>query len=92
MNQFGGSQKAAYNAVLSATKSEIQRLGITAGQYEFDLTVAGVKLGVRGVVVDGVVKIGTFLRPKFRHPNLGDLDLIPFFRLMNCQLALEGIF
>jgi len=60
LNFFGGNQTAAFNAVQSATVSALTRAGITSGTFEVVVAVGGMNVTVRGIVENGIVKIGTF--------------------------------
>ena len=59
LNQFGGNQQAAYQAVQNAAQAAVQQQGI-AGVFEIVVNVGGVNVTVRGNVINGVVHIGTF--------------------------------
>lgn len=60
LNFFGGNQTAAFNAVQSVTVSALTRAGITSGTFEVVVTVGGMNVTVRGIVENGIVKIGIF--------------------------------
>ncbi|MGA7383647.1 MAG: hypothetical protein WBW81_02795 [Methylocella sp.] len=54
-----GSQEAAFEAIVNATREEVRTKEIS-GNYEIQITVGQHKLTVRGnVMPDGTVKIGT---------------------------------
>jgi hypothetical protein len=60
--QAFGSQQAAYNAVQRAAQDYITAHGLT-GKFEIVINVGGVTVTVRGMVVNGIVRIGTFFVP-----------------------------
>jgi len=57
-----GSQDAAFKSVQSATQAAVESRGI-AGVFETTVNVAGHNVLVRGNVIDGVARIGTFFIP-----------------------------
>lgn len=57
-----GTQEAAFTAVESATQVAVEAQGVT-GIFETTVTVAGENVVVRGRVIDGVARIGTFFIP-----------------------------
>jgi hypothetical protein len=59
LNQFGGNQQAAYEAVQNAAQAAVQQQGIT-GVFEIVVNVGGVNVTVRGNIINGVCRIGTF--------------------------------
>ena len=60
MQKYKGNQEKAYKAVLNATKKYIKRNNINGGFKDKVIIVKGYKVYVRGNVVNGVIKIGTF--------------------------------
>jgi RHS repeat-associated protein len=62
LNQFGGNQQAAFEAVQNAAQAAIQQQGIT-GKYKIVVNVAGLDVTVKGTVMNGVARIGTFYIP-----------------------------
>jgi hypothetical protein len=56
--QFG-SEEAAFGAVETATKAAVRQQGLT-GVFKTTVTVNGHNVVVRGNVIDGVPRIGTF--------------------------------
>lgn len=58
VNQLG-SPEAAFNSVQTATQAAVRSGGMT-GIFETTVNVAGHDVVVRGNVIDGVVRIGTF--------------------------------
>jgi hypothetical protein len=61
LSKFGGSQEQAYNAVQNATQAAVRQQGLT-GVFQTTVNVAGETITVRGTVVNGVVKMGTFFK------------------------------
>ena len=57
-----GSQKAAFTALKSATEAAVKSQGLT-GAFQTVVKVGGAQVTVRGIVVDGVVHIGTAFIP-----------------------------
>jgi hypothetical protein len=57
-----GSQEAVFTAVEDATQAAVKSGGLT-GVFETTVSVAGQNVVVRGNVMDGVVRIGTFFTP-----------------------------
>ncbi|MCL2726618.1 MAG: hypothetical protein FWD69_19535, partial [Polyangiaceae bacterium] len=57
-----GSQEATFAAVENATQAAINAQGLT-GIFETTVSVAGQNVVVRGNVMDGIVRIGTFFIP-----------------------------
>jgi RHS repeat-associated protein len=57
-----GSQENAYNAIQQATQGLVDQQGVT-GVFEEVVNVGGQDVTVRGVVIDGVVRIGTAFIP-----------------------------
>jgi hypothetical protein len=57
-----GSQEATFNAVQSATQTAVKSGGIT-GVFETTVNVAGQNVVVRGNVIEGTARIGTFFIP-----------------------------
>jgi hypothetical protein len=53
-----GSEEAAFNAIQSEAQNAVELGGIT-GRYEVVVTVAGQDVTVRGIVMDGVARVGT---------------------------------
>ena len=53
------TQEDAYNAVLQATQGAANA-GTIGGTFQSVVSVQGLNITVRGIVVNGVVKIGTF--------------------------------
>ena len=54
-----GSQQAAYKVLQQAVVKALEQEGKLAGPYEVDVVVGGMRVTVRGVIIDGVVRIGT---------------------------------
>lgn len=64
LNGFGGNQEAAFEAVKNATQAAIDAAGQTSGLIDdIIINVGGTDVTVRGVVIDGIVRIGTFFIP-----------------------------
>ena len=64
LNGFGGNQPTAFEAVRDATQAVIDAAGQTSGLIDdIIVNVGGTDVTVRGVVIDGVVRIGTFFIP-----------------------------
>jgi len=64
LNSHGGNQGSAFEAVKNATQAVIDAAGQTSGLIDdIVVNVAGPTVTVRGVVIDGVVRIGTFFIP-----------------------------
>lgn len=59
LDHYGGDQAAAYGAVLTAGQSYVAELGI-AGVQQFVVLVDGFQITVRGNVIGGRLRIGTF--------------------------------
>ncbi len=59
LDHYGGDQDAAYGAVLTAGQSYVAEFGI-AGIHQFNVWVDGFKITVRGNVINGRLRIGTF--------------------------------
>src|SRR5690606_35699143 len=57
-----GSREAAFRAVESATQAAVKSQGLT-GVFETTVSVGGQNVVVRGNVIDGVTRIGTFFIP-----------------------------
>ena len=57
--QAYGSREAAYLAVERAAQAAVTA-GNIAGRFEVVVTVAGHQVTVRGIVINGVMNIGTF--------------------------------
>jgi len=57
-----GSQEATFSAVQQATQAAIKSQGLS-GVFETTVSVAGQNVVVRGNVVEGVARIGTFFTP-----------------------------
>lgn len=57
-----GSQEATFTAVQSATQAAVRSQGLSS-VFETTVTVAGQNVVVRGNVIDGVARIGTFFIP-----------------------------
>lgn len=57
-----GSQEAAFKAVGAATQAAVRTQGLT-GIFETTVSIAGQNVVVRGNVIDGLVRIGTFFIP-----------------------------
>ncbi len=62
LQQFGGSQAAAFSAIKTATEAAVKAQGL-AGVFETGVRIAGAHVIVRGAVVQGAVKIGTAFSP-----------------------------
>jgi len=64
LNGHGGNQGSAFEAVKNATQAVIDAAGQTSGLIDdIVVNVAGTNVTVRGVVIDGIVRIGTFFIP-----------------------------
>jgi hypothetical protein len=63
LSKYGGSQQAAYQAVHNALTAAVQKQGITGLIRDLVVEVDGLKVTVRGNVVNGVPRIGTFFIP-----------------------------
>lgn len=57
-----GSEEAAFGAIEAATQAEVDAQGL-AGVYRTTVDVGGFQVTVRGVVMDGVARIGTAFIP-----------------------------
>ena len=57
-----GNREAAFNAVENAVQSQVNS-GAVAGRFKTTVDVLGQTIEVRGQVIDGVAKIGTFYKP-----------------------------
>jgi hypothetical protein len=53
-----GSEEAAYRAIEAAADAVVKAQGLS-GQFEVVVSIAGVGVTVRGMVVNGVTRIGT---------------------------------
>jgi hypothetical protein len=62
LDKFGGSQEAAFRAVESATQSAVRSKGLS-GVFTTTVEVAGQNVRVRGRVIDGVARVGSFWIP-----------------------------
>ena len=62
MNQFGGNQEAAFQAVQDAAQVAAQQQGIAGVFDNLVVNIGGVDITVRGNVINGVVNIGTFFQ------------------------------
>lgn len=60
LQSFGGNQTAAFNAVQNATVAALANAGVTSGTFQITVTVAGMKITVRGIIQNGIVYIATF--------------------------------
>ncbi|MBC7352068.1 MAG: hypothetical protein H5U08_06890 [Thermogutta sp.] len=54
-----GSKQAAYKVLQEAVVKTLEQQGKLAGEYEIEVVVSGMKVTVRGVIIDGVVRMGT---------------------------------
>lgn len=64
LNGFGGNQETAFEAVKNATQTVIDAAGQTSGLIDdIIVNVGGTNVTVRGVVIDGIVRVGTFFIP-----------------------------
>lgn len=64
LNGYGGNQGSAFEAVKNATQAVINAAGQTSGLIDdIVVNVGGTNVTVRGVVINGVVRIGTFFIP-----------------------------
>jgi hypothetical protein len=63
VNAFGGNQKSTYNAVWREFSKVAENYSAKELRQGVQITVNGITLTVRGAVVDGVAKIGTFFVP-----------------------------
>ena len=61
VGQFG-SEAAAYNAVEAAAAAAVRQQGIN-GVFQTVVTVGGQQVTVRGIVINGLMRIGTFFIP-----------------------------
>ncbi|MCL2341969.1 MAG: RHS repeat-associated core domain-containing protein [Firmicutes bacterium] len=59
LKKYGNNQQKAYNAVYDATFNYVKNNGMT-GIFEVTVKVSGYNVTVRGNVIDGAVRIGTF--------------------------------
>jgi RHS repeat-associated protein len=57
-----GSERAAFNAIRSATQAAVNARGLT-GTFKTAVEVAGTQVTVKGTVIEGVVRIGTAYIP-----------------------------
>lgn len=60
---YGCDQVQAYQAILKDTEEYIRANGITGSFENIVITVNGIDITVRGIVIDGVVHIGTAFIP-----------------------------
>lgn len=60
LNLFNQNQAAALAAVQNATINALTNAGITSGTFEITVVISGMSITVRGIIENGVVKIGTF--------------------------------
>jgi len=60
LNVFNQNQAAALAAVKNATITALTNAGITSGTFQITVVVSGMSITVRGIVENGVVRIGTF--------------------------------
>jgi RHS repeat-associated protein len=60
LEEFGGSQQAAFNAVQSAAQAAA---GGLKGVFEIVVSVGGKLVTVRGRIIDGIARIGSFWIP-----------------------------
>ncbi|MDR2939023.1 MAG: hypothetical protein LBV08_01745 [Clostridiales bacterium] len=67
LKSFGGNQSQAYNVIQTAAQNYVTQNSITGvinASNQIIVNVAGYNVTVRGVVVDGVLKMGTsFIQP-----------------------------
>jgi len=64
LNGFGGNQQTAFEAVKNATQNVIDAAGQTSGLIDdIIVNVGGTNVTVSGVVIDGIVRVGTFFIP-----------------------------
>jgi hypothetical protein len=57
---FNQNQAAALAAVENATITALANAGITSGTFEITVVISGMSITVRGIVENGIVRIGTF--------------------------------
>ena len=62
LQQFSGSQEAAFDALKTATEVAVNAKSLT-GVFETVVQVGGLQVTVRGAVVSGAIKIGTAFIP-----------------------------
>jgi len=62
LEKFGGSQEAAFRAVESATQTAARNQGLT-GVFKTTVEVGGQNVVVKGTVIDGTARIGSFWIP-----------------------------
>lgn len=63
VNAFGGNQQSTYNAVWREFSNMAGNYSASELRKGIQITVNGITLTVRGAVVDGIAKIGTFFVP-----------------------------
>ena len=63
LNSYGGNQEVAYNAVQQAGQNYVNTNNIIGIVKDVVVTVNGFDITIRGAVIDGVFKIGTFFIP-----------------------------
>jgi hypothetical protein len=54
-----GSEERAYRAIENATSALLKRKGVVTGRFQESVIIRGEQITVRGMVVNGAVKIGT---------------------------------
>jgi hypothetical protein len=60
LNLFDQNHAAALAAVENATITALTNAGITSGTFEITVLISGMSITVRGIVENGIVRIGTF--------------------------------
>ncbi len=60
LDSFSGNQMNAYSAVEQAAQEYATMNNLTSVLNEFSVVVSGYEITVRGIVIDGILKIGTF--------------------------------
>jgi RHS repeat-associated protein len=63
LETFGGNEQSTYNAVWREFSKVAGNFSVDELKSGIQITVNGITLTVRGAVVDGVAKIGTFFAP-----------------------------
>lgn len=63
LKSYNGNQTQAYNAVQQAGQNYVNSNNITGIVKDIVINVNGYDITVRGMVVDGIFRIGTFFIP-----------------------------
>jgi len=63
LESFGDPTEAAFRAIDAAADAAVKAQGITEIYKDIDVSVNGIRLLVRGRVVDGVTQLGTAFGP-----------------------------